>query len=72
MTTVSYDVDTLRTAYPDWSFFFSDEGVLYATRRGVRLKDAEIHKGLHQTVSANDIATVVDLLEDQQRVASMS
>ncbi|SEG76875.1 hypothetical protein SAMN05444920_104426 [Nonomuraea solani] len=72
MTTASYDVDELRTAYPEWSFFYSDEGVLYATRRGVRLQDAEIHKGLHQTVSANDAATVVDLLQDQERVAAMS
>ncbi|MEV0613642.1 hypothetical protein AB0I81_09990 [Nonomuraea sp. NPDC050404] len=72
MTTLGYDVDTLRTAFPDWSFFYSDEGVLYATRRGVRLDDEEIHKGMHQTVSANDIETVVGLLEDQQRVAATS
>ncbi|MEV0997195.1 hypothetical protein [Nonomuraea sp. NPDC050202] len=72
MTTVGHDVEALRTAFPDWSFFFSDEGVLYATRRGVRLDDADILKGLHQTVSANDVETVVDLLQDQARVAAMS
>ncbi|MFB4276091.1 hypothetical protein ACBJ59_12415 [Nonomuraea sp. MTCD27] len=72
MTTVGHDVDALRTAFPNWSFFYSDEGVLYATRRGVRLADDEIHKGLHQTVSADDVATVLSLLEDQERVASMS
>ncbi|MCF6467597.1 hypothetical protein FAF44_04105 [Nonomuraea sp. MG754425] len=72
MTTLGYDVDALRTAFPNWSFFFSDEGVLYATRRGVRLEDSEILKGLHQTVSANDVETVVDLLQDQERVAAMS
>lgn len=69
MTTLRDDVDAVREAFPDWSLFVSDEGIYYATRRGVRLTDDDIHRGLHQTVSAGDLATVVALLEDQERLA---
>ncbi|WP_433515291.1 hypothetical protein ACQP2T_06530 [Nonomuraea sp. CA-143628] len=61
----SYDLDVLRAAFPAWSLFSSDAGVFYATRRGVRLRNAQIDAGLHQTVSADDAATFVALLHDQ-------
>lgn len=65
MTTPGYDLDALRATFPGWSFFQSDAGVFYATRRGVRLRNAEIDVGLHQTVSADDVTTFVELLQDQ-------
>jgi hypothetical protein len=65
MATLDYDVDALRTTFPGWSFFRSDAGVFYATRRGVQLRTAEIDAGLQQTVSADDVATFVALLHDQ-------
>ncbi|MGN9847212.1 hypothetical protein ACTMTI_54945 [Nonomuraea sp. H19] len=70
--TSGYDLDALRAAFPTWSFFRSDAGVFYATRRGVRLRNVDIDKGLRQTVSAEDVATFVSLLEDQTRMAVRS
>ncbi|MEU8251768.1 hypothetical protein [Nonomuraea sp. NPDC048916] len=66
MSTPIYDLDALRVTFPDWSFFRSDAGVFYATRRGVRLRNAEIDAGLQQTVSADDVATFVALLQEQR------
>ncbi|MDP4505858.1 hypothetical protein [Nonomuraea turcica] len=66
------DLDALRAAFPAWSFFRSDAGVFYATRRGVRLRKLDIDKGLLQTVSADDVATFVSLLEDQTRMTVRS
>ncbi|WP_043635470.1 hypothetical protein [Nonomuraea candida] len=63
-----YDVDILRAAFPDWSLFRSDAGVFYATRRGVRLRGADIDKGLCQTVSADDAQAFVSMLEEQSRM----
>ncbi|MEV0628203.1 hypothetical protein ACI2LC_34870 [Nonomuraea wenchangensis] len=64
-----YDLDVLRAAFPAWSLFRSDAGVFYATRRGVHLRDADVDKGLRQTVSANDAEVFVSLLQDQTRMA---
>ncbi|MEV1245705.1 hypothetical protein AB0L53_12040 [Nonomuraea sp. NPDC052129] len=66
MSTPTYDLDALRVTFPGWSFFRSDAGVFYATRRGVRLRNAEIDAGLQQTVSADDMATFVALLQEQR------
>lgn len=60
------DLDVLRATFPGWSFFRSDAGALYATRRGVPLRNAEIDAGLDQTVSADDCVTLVALLQAQQ------
>ncbi|MEU0565180.1 hypothetical protein ABZ297_07280 [Nonomuraea sp. NPDC005983] len=60
------NLDALRATFPDWSFFRSDAGVLYATRRGAPLRYAEIAAGLEQTVSADDFVTLVALLQRQQ------
>ncbi|MEU6713812.1 hypothetical protein ABZ897_20250 [Nonomuraea sp. NPDC046802] len=68
MTTLGDDVEALRTTYPGWSIFCSDEGVFYATRRGVRLREADIHRGLHQTVCTYDLATLAQLLQRQDRL----
>ncbi|MEU4229645.1 hypothetical protein AB0F17_35565 [Nonomuraea sp. NPDC026600] len=46
--------------------------MFYATRRGVRLRNAEIDAGLQQTVSADDMASFVALLQEQQVRAVMS
>ncbi|MGW0807147.1 hypothetical protein [Nonomuraea sp. NPDC002799] len=70
MTTLSYDVETLQATFPGWSFFRSDEAVFYATRRGVRLREADIHLGLHQTVTAYDLGALTELLQHQERVAA--
>lgn len=64
----NYDLDELRIAFPTWSFFRSDAGVFYATRRGVRLRNSDIEKGLRQTVSADDMEAFVSLLEEQTRM----
>ncbi|MFG1618893.1 hypothetical protein ACGFI3_39595 [Nonomuraea wenchangensis] len=64
-----YDIETLRAAFPAWALFRSDAGVFYATRRGVRLRDADVDKGLLQTVSADDAEVFVSLLQDQTRMA---
>ncbi|MEV4552883.1 hypothetical protein [Nonomuraea wenchangensis] len=69
MATLPCDLDVLRAAFPDWSLFRSDAGAFYGTRRGVRLRDADIDKGLMQTVSADDVDTFVSLLLDQGRMA---
>jgi hypothetical protein len=63
--TSGYDLGALRASFPGWSFFRSDAGTFYATRRGVRLNDAEIQAGLQQTVSADDVATFEALLHEQ-------
>ncbi|MET7459576.1 hypothetical protein [Nonomuraea sp. NPDC005501] len=60
------DLDALRATFPGWSFFRSDAGALYATRRGTPLRNAEIDAGLDQTVSADDYVTLVTLLQAQQ------
>ncbi|GAA3152418.1 hypothetical protein GCM10010486_17730 [Nonomuraea roseoviolacea subsp. carminata] len=60
------DLDALRSTFPGWSFFRSDAGALYATRRGTSLCRAEIDAGLEQTVSADDYVTLVALLRAQQ------
>ncbi|MET7331681.1 hypothetical protein [Nonomuraea sp. NPDC005650] len=70
--TAGCDLDELRTAFPAWSFFRSDAGVFYATRRGVHLRNTDIDKGLRQTVSAEDVTTFVSLLEDQTQMAVRS
>ncbi|MFI7125714.1 hypothetical protein ACIBQ1_08470 [Nonomuraea sp. NPDC050153] len=62
------ELNALRAAFPAWSLFRSDAGVFYATRRGVHLRNADIDKGLRQTVSADDVTTFVSLLEDQTRM----
>ncbi|WP_433517537.1 hypothetical protein ACQP2T_19570 [Nonomuraea sp. CA-143628] len=67
-----YDLDALRATFPTWSFFRSDAGVFYATRRGVQLRNADIDKGLRQTVSADDMDTFVALLRDQSQMAVRS
>ncbi|MFC7592488.1 hypothetical protein ACFQYP_58780 [Nonomuraea antimicrobica] len=64
-----YDLDVLRAAFPAWVLFCSDAGVFYATRRGVHLREADIDKGLQQTVSADDAEAFVSLLRDQTRMA---
>ena len=66
MTSHGYDLDALRVTFPAWSFFRSDAGVFYATRRGAKLCSDQIDAGLQQTVSADDVATFVALLHDQQ------
>jgi hypothetical protein len=63
------DLDVLRAAFPDWALFRSDAGVFYATRRGVHQRDADVDKGLRQTVSADDARVFVSLLRDQTRMA---
>lgn len=65
MAMLGYDFDALRAMFPGWSFFRSDAGVFYATRRDVRLRNAEIDAGLQQTVSADDMSSFVALLHDQ-------
>ncbi|MCA2227606.1 hypothetical protein [Nonomuraea aurantiaca] len=65
MATLGYDLDALRATFPGWSFFRSDAGVFYATRRGVQLRNAEIDAGLQQTVSADDVVAFVALLHAQ-------
>ncbi|MDP4510676.1 hypothetical protein [Nonomuraea turcica] len=72
MAIPGYDLDVLRAAFPAWSLFRSDAGVFYGTRRGVRLRDADIDKGLRQTVSAEDVDTFVSLLMDQGRMVVRS
>jgi hypothetical protein len=72
MVMLGYDLDALRVMFPGWSFFVSDEGVFYATRRGARLSYAEIAGGLHQTVSGDDPATIAAVLQDQARMAVMA
>ena len=63
-----HDLDVLRAAFPAWALFCSDAGVFYATRRGVHLRDADIDKGLRQTVVANDAEVFVSLLQHQTRM----
>ncbi|TXK35130.1 hypothetical protein [Nonomuraea sp. C10] len=63
--TSGHDLSTLRASFPGWSFFRSDTGAFYATRRGVQLNDAELDAGLQQTVSADDADTFVALLHEQ-------
>ena len=46
--------------------------MFYATRRGAQLSYAEIAGGLHQTVSGDDLATIVAVLQDQARMAVMA
>ncbi|GAA0940974.1 hypothetical protein [Nonomuraea longicatena] len=72
MSTRGYDLGILRAAFPAWSLFCSDAGVFYATRRGVHLRDADIDKGLRQTVSADDAEVFVSLLRDQTQLAVRS
>ncbi|MGN9786928.1 hypothetical protein ACTMTF_36280 [Nonomuraea sp. ZG12] len=72
MVMLGYDLDALRVMFPGWSFFVSDEGVFYATRRGAQLSYAEIAGGLHQTVSGDDPATIAAVLQDQARTAVMA
>ncbi|MGI5273341.1 hypothetical protein ACQEUU_29630 [Nonomuraea sp. CA-218870] len=72
MSARGYDLDILRAAFPAWSLFCSDAGVFYATRRGVHLRDADIDKGLWQTVSADDAEVFVSLLRDQTQMAVRS
>ncbi|MEV1240949.1 hypothetical protein ACIBO2_46935 [Nonomuraea sp. NPDC050022] len=67
-----YDLDALRATFPAWSFFRSDAGAFYATRRGVQLRNADIDRGLRQTVSADDMDTFVALLRDQALMAVRS
>ncbi|QFY13169.1 hypothetical protein GBF35_47295 [Nonomuraea phyllanthi] len=68
--TSAYDLDALRAAFPAWSLFRSDAGVFYATRRGVQLGNADIDKGLRQTVCADDVTAFLSLLEEQTRMAA--
>ncbi|MCA2180909.1 hypothetical protein LDL08_32490 [Nonomuraea glycinis] len=72
MVMLGCDLDALRVMFPGWSFFVSDEGVFYATRRGAQLSYAEIAAGLHQTVSGDDPATIAAALQDQARMAVMA
>ncbi|NJP96632.1 hypothetical protein HCN51_45605 [Nonomuraea sp. FMUSA5-5] len=65
MALPSYDLDVFRAAFPTWSIFCSDAGVFYATRRGVRLRNEDIDRGLHQTVSADDLETFIAVLLEQ-------
>ncbi|MFI6705359.1 hypothetical protein ACIBF7_02920 [Nonomuraea sp. NPDC050478] len=64
--TLDYDLSALRASFPGWSFFRSDAGAFYATRRGVQLNDSELDAGLQQTVSADDAETFGALLHEQQ------
>lgn len=67
MTTHGHDLEALREQFPAWSVFCSDAGVLYATRRGVWLRNVDIERGLQQTVSAQDVEALLSLLQDQTR-----
>ncbi|GAA4092345.1 hypothetical protein GCM10022248_73420 [Nonomuraea soli] len=64
---MSADLDSLRSAFPDWSIFRSDTGAFYGTRRGTPLTMAEIDAGLCQTVGADNIDAFVKQLEAQHR-----
>ncbi|NRQ36627.1 hypothetical protein HII36_33045 [Nonomuraea sp. NN258] len=65
MATNGYDLGALRGTFPAWSFFRSDAGTFYATRSGVTLSDEALVRGLRQTISADDLATLVALLDEQ-------
>ncbi|TDD08405.1 hypothetical protein [Nonomuraea diastatica] len=65
MTQPPHDLGLIRKTFPDWSCFRSDAGIFYATRRGTTLSNTAIERGLQQTVSADDVATFVELLRDQ-------
>ncbi|MFD1934878.1 MULTISPECIES: hypothetical protein [Nonomuraea] len=61
-----HGLDLLRQEFPAWAIFLSDGGALYATRRGVSLTGAQIYKGIHQTVAADDTETLARLLRKQE------
>ncbi|MFI6176389.1 hypothetical protein ACIA8R_12730 [Nonomuraea sp. NPDC051191] len=68
MATISHGLEALRTCFPGWSFFRSDAGAFYGSRRGVQLSDVEVDAGMQQTVSADDLETFVSLLRAQARL----
>ncbi|MET8861524.1 hypothetical protein ABZW11_01075 [Nonomuraea sp. NPDC004580] len=68
MATLPCDLDDLRAAFPGWSLFRSDTGAFYGTRRGVRLRDADIDEGFQQTVGADDVESFVSLLQAQNEL----
>ncbi|MFD8533050.1 hypothetical protein ACFV0L_37130 [Streptosporangium canum] len=65
MTSVTCDLDTLRTTFPAWAVFRSDAGVFYGTRRGETLTNSQVEAGLLQTVCADDLSTFIVLLREQ-------
>ncbi|MEV1004451.1 hypothetical protein [Nonomuraea sp. NPDC050202] len=69
---LSTDLDDLRAKFPAWSVFCSDAGVFYATRRYVQLRNADIERGLQQTVSAETADGFMAILEEQSRMAVRS
>ncbi|WP_061290195.1 hypothetical protein [Herbidospora cretacea] len=60
------DIDSLRTAFPNWVLFRSDEGVFYATRRGVSLDWWQLAEGLMQTVAADTADDLARTIKTQE------
>ncbi|GIH69041.1 hypothetical protein [Sphaerimonospora thailandensis] len=61
-------LDEVRATFPAWAMFRSDEGAYYATRRGVILSGEQLKMGMHRTVAAEDLPTLVELLHEQAKL----
>lgn len=59
------ELGEIRSMFSDWVMFRSDEGAYYATRRGVILSGEQLRMGMHKTVAAEDLPTLVELLLEQ-------
>lgn len=56
----------LQAAFPGWCIWRSSAGRLWATRNGRRLSHHEMNHGLCQTIDADDVAQLAELLREQE------
>lgn len=66
MALAAHNLDDVSAAFPAWLVFRSDGGSFYATRRGERLSSEQLTAGLEQTVCADDLASFVSVLREQE------
>ncbi|MEV4837913.1 hypothetical protein AB0K05_25575 [Nonomuraea sp. NPDC049486] len=59
-------LEDLQVTFPDWCMWRSSAGRLWATRNGRRLSQHEIRHGLCQTIDADDVAQLAELLRQQE------
>jgi hypothetical protein len=61
-------LEDLQAAFPGWCIWRSSAGRLWATRNARRLSEQEVDNGLCQTIDADDVAQLAELLKEQGTV----
>jgi hypothetical protein len=61
-------LEDLQAAFPGWCIWRSSLGRIWATRNGRPLSRKELDRGLWQTLDADDLPGLAELLREQKEM----